>query len=228
MASISTSRATSGREGERLNVIPDHGGIDQPPPGDGGDDGGGRQEPEQTPPVEGYRIGIGLALISITAMFMALSVAYFYNRAHAGRLEFPTIFLLSTALILMSSATIERARALTRKRREEGAVRWLGVTLIIGLAFLSAQIGAWRQLVASGFYVNTNHHSSYAYIFTALHAAHLGGGLLALVYLIRRASRGLGTSLRRRVSLDVTALYWHFLAALWLYLLALLFLWNYR
>ena len=43
--------------------------------------------------------------------------------------------------------------------------------MLLGLLFLAAQLIAWRQLVVSGFYVDTNRHSSYAYLFTALHGS---------------------------------------------------------
>jgi cytochrome c oxidase subunit 3 len=58
-----------------------------------------------------------------------------------------------------------------------------------------------------------------------LHGVHLLGGLVALAYLMARA-QGKWTAVRRRVSVDVTALYWHFLDGLWIYLLALLFFWK--
>ena len=80
------------------------------------------------------------------------------------------------------------------------------------LCFLAAQIVLWKSLVASGFYINKNHHSGYAYIFTGLHGAHLIGGLIALGYVMLR-ERSKWTAVRRRVSVDATVLYWHFLDA---------------
>jgi cytochrome c oxidase subunit 3 len=190
---------------------------------------------ERTPPPEGYRIAILLALVSITMLFLALTSAYIFNRANTHPIVMPRVLWLSTALITASSLTIELARRSLRRRREGGFKLWLAVTMVLGLGFLGAQFAAWHHLVESGFYINRNFyngqayirnfHSSYAYIFTGLHGVHLLGGLVALAYLMARAQEK-WTAVRRLVSVDVTALYWHFLDGLWIYLLALLFFWK--
>jgi cytochrome c oxidase subunit 3 len=190
---------------------------------------------ERTPPPEGYRIAIWLALVSITMLFLALTSAYIFNRANTHPIVMPRILWLSTALIIASSLTIELARRSLRLRQEGGFKIWLAVTMALGSGFLVAQLTAWQHLIESGFYINRNFyngnayirnfHSSYAYIFTGLHGVHLLGGLAALAYLVTRAQEK-WTAVRRRVSVDVTALYWHFLDGLWIYLLALLFFWK--
>jgi cytochrome c oxidase subunit III len=190
---------------------------------------------ERTPPPEGYRIAILLALVSITMLFLALTSAYIFNRANTQPIVMPRVLWLSTALIIASSLTIELARRSLRLRRERPFKTWLVITMMLGLGFLGAQIAAWQDLVESGFYLNRNFyngyayirnfHSSYAYIFTGLHGVHLLGGLVALAYLTMR-DQGSWTAVRRRVSVDVTALYWHFLDGLWIYLLVLLFFWK--
>ncbi len=190
--------------------------------GDGGD---GRPEPERTPPPEGYRIAIWLALVSITMLFLALTSAYIFNRAKNHPIIMPRVLWLSTGLIIASSMTIEIARR-SLKRRLEGRFKiWISVTMALGLGFLGAQLTAWYHLVESGFYINKNFHSGYAYIFTGLHGIHLIGGLIAMTYLMARA-REKWTAVRRRVSVDITALYWHFLDGLWIYLFVLLFFWK--
>jgi len=210
----------------REKADPGSGGIDLLPPRDGGDYGDGRRGPERTPPPEGYRIGIWLALASVTMMFLALTSAYIVNQAHVLPLDFPPVFILSTVVILTSSLTFEMTRRALRRRREAVFMRWLLVTMGLGFAFLTAQIVAWRHLVASGFYVNTNRHSGYAYIFTGLHAVHLFGGILGLSYVVGKSKWGSWTAVRRRVSVDATAVYWHFLDGLWIYLLVILFFWR--
>ena len=201
------------------------GNFDDLPPGYGGDDGGDGK-PELTPPPEGYRIGIWLALASVTMMFLALSSAYVFNSAYRPSLEFPSTFIVSTIIVLTSSVTLEISRRAVRRRFERRFARWLIVTLVLGVAFLAAQMIAWVQLVGSGFYVNTNRHSGFAYIFTALHAVHVLGGIGALSFVLIKSHRGLWTAVRRRSAVDATAIYWHFLCALWLYILVMLFAWG--
>jgi cytochrome c oxidase subunit 3 len=171
-------------------------------------------------------MAVMLAMASMTMMFMALTSAYIVNQAKDFFIAVPPILWLSTAVILACSVTIELARRSLWRGAEGRFMRWLAVTTVLGLIFLVAQYLAWRYLRAEGFYVNTNRHSGYAYLFTALHALHLMGGLLALICVMIRAQLGTWTETRQRVSVDATALYWHFLDGLWIFLFILLFFWR--
>jgi cytochrome c oxidase subunit 3 len=194
-------------------------------PGYGGGDGDLPPEPERTPPPEGYRVGVTLILISVTMLFAALTSAYIFNQAQRQPIVRPKILWLSTGVILFSSATIEVARRALRRRMEEKFRRWIGLTTALGFCFLGAQLLAWRQLNASGFYINRNFHSGYSYLFTGLHGIHLLGGLVALAFItLRRPDRW--TAVRRRVAVDVTALYWHFIDGLWVVIFVMLFFWR--
>lgn len=195
--------------------------------GKGGGGGGGRLqiEPERTPPPEGYRIGMWLAIVSATILFVSLNVLYVYNNAGRRSIIMPRVLWVSTGLIILSSLTVEFSRRALRQRREERFRLLIYVTFGLGLAFLIAQLMAWQGLQAAGFYLNRNFRSSFAYIFTALHGLHLVGGLGGLLYLLVR-SPVTWTRIRRRVSVDVTAIYWHFLSGLWLYLWVLIFVWK--
>jgi len=128
--------------------------------------------------------------------------------------------------VIASSACIEIARRSLRGRREHRFELWWKVTMGLGISFLVAQMCAWFQLVRNGFYVNTNRHSGFAYIFTVLHAVHLLGGIAALSFVYLKSRRGLWTAVRRRSSVDATAIYWHFLTGLWIYILLILFIWT--
>ena len=175
-----------------------------------------------------YRIGMWVALASILMMFTALSSAYIVRAASANDwqpLKMPRIVLLSTALILISSGTLEVAR---RQLKEAGNAhrRWLLVTVTLGIGFLISQLLAWRQLVRQGIYVASNPHSSFFYLLTGAHGVHLLGGLAALTYLSlrRRAPQeDLLAVAKSQAGADAVTLYWHFMDFLWLYLFVLLF-----
>jgi cytochrome c oxidase subunit 3 len=208
--------------------------TDAPPTGGGSDDfggggdggrGGGGWGSELTPPPEGYSLAIKLAIVSITSLFLALSSAYVFNRAMRQPIATPPVLWVSTSFILASSLAVEMARRALRRRLESRFRFWISATMALGLCFLASQIVLWKHLVASGFYINRNQHSGFAYIFTGLHGAHLIGGLIALGYVMLR-ERSKWTAVRRRVSVDATVLYWHFLDGLRIYLLALIFYWR--
>jgi cytochrome c oxidase subunit 3 len=88
------------------------------------------------------------------------------------------------------------------------------------LLFVAGQYVAWTQLRAQGLFLNTNPNSSFFYVLTAIHAIHVLGGLGGLVRVISRLDR----SILRKSTLDATAYYWHFMDALWVYLLLLLWM----
>jgi cytochrome c oxidase subunit 3 len=103
------------------------------------------------------------------------------------------------------------------------------VTGLLGLAFLSSQLIAWRQLASQGIYVATHPHSSFFYLLTGAHALHLLGGLFGLTFLWLRSRRQVieKTLLaKRKAATDAVTIYWHFMDALWIYLFLLLFLWR--
>jgi cytochrome c oxidase subunit 3 len=168
---------------------------------------------------------VGLA--SILMMFTALSSAYIVRAASANDwqpLAMPRILLLSTALIIISSGTLETARRKWKDTVNDGHRRWLLVTVVLGIGFLVSQLLAWRQLVRQGVYVASNPHSSFFYLLTAAHGVHLLGGLAALTYLSLRTRAPRTDQLAMaKAQADAVALYWHFMDFLWLYLFVLLF-----
>lgn len=204
-------------------------------PGKRGPGGGGDDSARQFTPDHRYRIGMWVALCSITMLFTALTSAYIVRSRLSTANDWQPIFVphmlwLSTALILLSSVTFEASRRLLRRGDDRGYRRWLTATVLLGVGFLLTQLLAWRELVAQGIYLNTNPHSSFFYLLTGVHALHLLGGILMGTYLLARAWRG-QSELRapralRQDSANAAALYWHFMDGLWIYLFLLLFLWR--
>jgi cytochrome c oxidase subunit 3 len=176
-----------------------------------------------------YRLGMWVALASILMMFTALSSAYIVRAASSSDwlpLKMPRILWLSTALILVSSVTLETARRSWRNLAGDRSRPWLLLTGALGIGFLGSQLLAWRQLVRQGVYVVSNPHSSFFYLLTAAHGIHLLGGLAALAYLLLRRTTPRGAEkdwAQARAKGDAVTLYWHFLDLLWVYLFVLLF-----
>jgi cytochrome c oxidase subunit III len=203
----------------------DHGPYD--PGGGGGDDGNdGRGVP-----------GAGLLamrflLVSITMLFLTIGVAY-HERAQSPRhwqhIQVPPLLWLSTGLILGSTWTLEIARAAFERKNSIRYARWLAATVAMGAAFLGSQLFALRELAQQGIYLRNNPHSSLFYVLTGAHGIHLLGGMVALFTLLVTASRRPEVVLfdfRRQSGRTATAaLYWHFLAGIWLCLFVGLLFW---
>jgi cytochrome c oxidase subunit 3 len=136
----------------------------------------------------------------------------------------PRVLWLNTVVLIASSATLEFSRRSLSAGSANEFIRWLSATVVLGLGFLGGQLVAWRELASRGIYLATNPGSSFFYVLTAAHGIHLLGGVVALAYVASRARRiALGRA--RRTPVDVTAIYWHFMDALWIYVFFMLVRW---
>jgi cytochrome c oxidase subunit 3 len=137
----------------------------------------------------------------------------------------PPILWLNTAILLASSAALEKARRALRARSRDRFNTWWTAGTALGILFLVGQAAAWWQLRSEGVFLATNPSSAFFYILTAAHAAHLIGGAGALVWVDVQALR-LRLGPAKRTAIDVSAAFWHFLDLLWLYLMVLFYLWG--
>jgi len=182
----------------------------------------------QDRPLEPAKTGIWVALAAITMSFAALTSALVVRQGVGmdwRHLTLPPILYLNTLLLVASSGTLElaRRRVVTYARVETqiaSPMRWLVITLALGLLFVVGQCAAWLQLKSQGVYLATNPNSSFFYVFTGVHAVHVLGGLLGLIYVISKLHR----SVLRRGTLAAASQYWHFMDLLWLYLLLVLWM----
>ena len=221
-----------------------------PPATGGGDDGrGGGDIPNYGARLRRARLGLACGIATVCMVFISLTSAYIVRQGLPtfdgtsnsyvrdwGRVDLPWLLLaINTAVLLISSVTMEFAR------RESGAAGsagsgevdpWnlVGEREIISLArhhgavgdwFLAGQWLAWGELHARGFFVDTNPNSSFVFLLTIAHAIHLGGGMIALIW-AASASLLHKPVESRRIVVDITAWYWHFMAVLWIYVFALL------
>jgi cytochrome c oxidase subunit III len=196
------------------------GGPGAPPlSGEGGDDGRGTVLGDPT------RFGLWLFLATLSMMFIGFTSAYMVRRASPDWRGMPAIPLLwvNTVVLLASSGTLEAARRKLRGFDLRGTERWLLATGALGAAFLGGQVLAWRTLAARGFFLAANPHNSFFYLMTGVHLVHIVAALVwfvATYVRVRRMAYAPGED-----GLGLLATFWHFLGALWLYLLVLLFAW---
>ena len=188
--------------------------------GNGGGNGwGGGGHYHRPSPLQTYRLGMFFALASITMLFLGLTSAYMVRQGSEADwryLRMPVLLLVNTAILAVSSISMEKAR---RAARSQSFSLWLRTTIVLGAIFVIGQLMVWRQLSDAGVYLGTNPHSSFFYLLTGLHGLHLLGGVAALSFV----------ALKKRSAtpfIDAAAFYWHFMGVLWVYLLVLLFNWS--
>jgi cytochrome c oxidase subunit 3 len=212
-------------------IIEDIGnGGGKPPAGGGDDDGGGgddenKRRRKDSPSPKRYSTAITIALVSILMFFMALASAFIVLRRGSDAwvtVHLPPILWVNTIILIASSFTLEAARRRLSDSNASGFRKLWLLTTGLGILFVAGQLIAWRQLVSQGVFLASNQASSFFYIFTGAHAAHLLGGVAALLYV---SLRKLDT---KKVSLpalaEIASYYWHFMDGLWVFLLALLYL----
>lgn len=177
------------------------------------------------------RTGIWVALSAIAMSFAALTSALYVREGSATDwqpISLPPILWFNTLMLIASSITLEIARrrvaAFMRGKQTDRSVPtlWLCGTMFLGIIFVVGQYLAWLNLRSQGLYLPTNPNSSFFYLFTGVHALHVIGGLGGLARVITKFRSPIHPL--RRSTMDATSYYWHFMGALWIYLLFILWL----
>jgi cytochrome c oxidase subunit 3 len=172
--------------------------------------------------------GLYVLLAASTMLFAAFTSAMVVRRGLSddwASMSKPPILLVNTAILLASSLALALARRALKSGGRAKFNLWWTAGTALGLLFLCGQAIAWNQLNAAGVFISTNPSSSFFYVFSVSHAVHLLGGVSALFYVDVQALR-LSLGPAKRTAIDISAIFWHFLDGLWLYLMVLFYVWG--
>ena len=212
------SAATQSNIGGPPPILPDL------PGGGGGDD---HERPEPGSSRNTSITGIIVLMCASSMTFAALVSAMVVRRGlnnDWGHIGLPRILYWNTGALILSSIAIDAARRLLRRGKRAAFNKLWTVGTLLGVAFLAGQVSAWLQLEQRGFYLVGRPSSAFFYVLTWAHAAHVVGALGAVMYVEYRALKyELGPS--RRTLVTVSAIFWHFLDVLWLFIMALFVFW---
>ena len=165
------------------------------------------------------------SMASILMMFAALTSAYIVRKGAGNWLEYqlPNIFFYSTAVILLSSATLHGSYLNYKKGKEVLYKILLLVSFLLGIGFVVMQYMGWNDLYNIGIELNGNPSGSFFYLISGLHAAHVLGGIAILfVALVHAFGLKFKISAKRKHRFELSMQYWHFVDFLWVYLLIFL------
>jgi cytochrome c oxidase subunit 3 len=171
------------------------------------------------------KFALWLFIVSACMVFASLTSAYIVRQAEGNWLvfELPTLFWITTAIILVSSVTMHWAYMSAKKDNLEMTKVAITLTTLLGLAFMVGQALAWRDLVADNVYFVGNPSGSFVYVLSGLHVLHIVGGVVFLLIVLVAVFRYQVHSKSLNL-IEMCTTFWHFLDALWLYLFVFLLL----
>lgn len=176
---------------------------------------------QQRKKIHPHKFTLWVAIGSILMMFAGLTSAFIVksNQTNWIAVEVPTVFWISTAVIILSSLTVQMALR-SFKQREMMSYRWLiGATLLLGIGFVWLQWMGFQQLWDQNIrFTGRSGGGQFLYVIFGLHALHVIGGIIVLIVMFLKAYFG-KIKLYSSVPVEVAATYWHFVDLLWIYLL---------
>lgn len=175
-----------------------------------------------------YKTMLWVAMISMFMMFAGLTSAYIVSKSRPdwlGDFELPFAFTLSTIVIVLSSFTFHFAVSAIRKDNRSKTSMFLWITFVLGVMFVFLQFRGFGQIIENGFYFTgpeSNVTTSFLYIVVIMHIAHLFAGLISLSIVIYNHYKQKYNS-SQPLGIELSAMFWHFLDFLWLYLFLFLY-----
>jgi len=167
------------------------------------------------------------SMLSIAMTFAGLTSAYIVSKARPDWLknfELPLSFYLSTAIIVLSSITIWIAKKNLKKNNNSKSTNWLFITFVLGVLFIILQFVGFNSLISKGFFftgAQSTITTSFLYVLTVLHLAHLFAGMIVLSVVIYNNHKG--KYKKEKLGFELAVTFWHFLGILWLYLFVFLY-----
>jgi cytochrome c oxidase subunit 3 len=173
------------------------------------------------------KIGLGVFLAVVGSLFALFISAYSMRMGMVDwrALPVPKLLWFNTGVLITSSIALQWAYMAARRNDMDGVIIGLLAGAASAVIFLVGQLLAWQQLKVAGYFVASNPANSFFYLITAVHGLHLMGGLVALGRTTAKVWRG-AKMIQVRLSVELCAIYWHFLLLVWLVLLGLLTGWT--
>lgn len=170
-----------------------------------------------------YKLILLFAMVSMFMMFAGLTSAFVVSKSRTDWVKdfhLPSAFYFSTAVILSCSITFHLAKKAIQKDKRSATTTFLLATFVLGIVFVILQFVGFRQIVDSGYFFTGSASSittTFLYIVTIVHLAHLAGGLITLFIIIYNHFKQKYNS-TQTLGIELGAMYWHFLDFLWVYL----------
>ena len=167
------------------------------------------------------------SMLSIAMTFAGLTSAYIVSKSRPDWLkdfELPFAFIVSTVVIILSSISIYIAKQSVKNNEVSKTSLWLLITFGLGIIFVISQFSGFNELIGLGYFftgAQSTITTSFLYVLTVLHLAHLFAGLIVLVVVTINNYKNKYRS--EKLGFELAVNFWHFLGILWLYLFVFLY-----
>ena len=177
------------------------------------------EEPKKVLAMHPRKFAMWLFMASVMMLFASWTSAYIVRQAEGNWMffELPVLFYYSTALIVMSSVTMQMGYFSAKRDQLSRLKSMVTITLVLGILFLIAQVMAWSQLVTNSVYLVGNPSGSFVYVITGFHGLHIISAVIFLLIVLNSASKERIHS-KNMAQMEMCTTYWHFLGVLWVYL----------
>ena len=178
------------------------------------------------------KFGIWLFLASEVMLFGSLFSSYIILRT--GSLDWPvqsdelniTIGAINTAILIASSLTMVLSWTALKEKQFKRFKLFIGLTILFAVLFLVLKI--WLEYIPKihhGHFLSTNTFFAMYYLMTGLHALHILGGVVVMIFFWGPGSKMWQTNPDQFVNrIEVVGLYWHFVDLVWIFLFPTLYL----
>jgi cytochrome c oxidase subunit 3 len=167
-----------------------------------------------------HKFTMWVAIGSMLMLFAGLTSAYIVKSSQDNWVDMqtPDQFWYSTAVIIISSITMQMAVRAFKQREMRQYRRLILITGFLGLLFIVLQWLGFQWMWNNNLRLTGAGAPQFLYVIAGLHAVHVIGGIVALVIITIKTFFG-NVKNYNSVPLEIMKTYWHFVDLLWLYLL---------
>ena len=186
------------------------------------------KDEHQSRTARSYKLILLFAMVSMTMMFAGLTSAFVVSKSRGDWMEnfqLPSAFYFSTVAIILCSVTFYLAKKAIQKDNRTATTGFLITTLALGILFVLLQFKGFEEIVQQGYFFTgpeSNITTTFLYVVTVVHLAHLAGGIISLLIIIYNHFKQKYNS-SQTLGIELGAMYWHFLDFLWIYLFLFLY-----
>jgi len=184
-----------------------------------------QHERETTKTVFGFWVYLMTDCVLFASLFAAYAVLHgntFGGPSGKDLFSLPYV-LVETLILLTSSFTCGLAMLAVQQRNRQQVLFWLGITFLLGLAFVGMELNEFHHLAREGNSWRRSGFLSSYFVLVGTHGLHIITGLLWMAVLSAKVMRN-SLSAPNVKRLTLFSLFWHFLDVVWIFIFTIVYL----